>query len=315
MMERAPRMGIIGARRARQGLGPFVARDLTAAGCNVVGFCTSSPATVEEARRQLLSFDVDAEGFGSAAELLAAGLELDGVAILSPAQSHAEHLGLALAANLHVLCEKPLLIQGDSPEPLLRSFEEGNLLLLENCQWPAALESLAQQDPRFSGAPKTSFAMGLAPEGRGMVLLEESLSHPISLLQECLGSELSFGRPRWDWSPGQEAVTVQFDAMAQQGTISVSIELACSDARPRPAWIEFDGLRAHREVNPEDYSMGFRLGEEMFPIPDPLTTHLAHFSGLLRATLGGSEPPPPSPMIQRAALFDALIQSALITLP
>jgi len=61
--------------------------------------------------------------------------------------------------------------------------------------------------------------------------------------------------------------------------------------------------------------MGFRLGEEMFPIPDPLTTHLAHFSGLLRATIGGSEPPPPSPIIQRAALFDALIQNALITLP
>ena len=47
------RVGLIGARRARQGLGPFVARDLRAAGAEVPCFLVSRPESLAEAETQL----------------------------------------------------------------------------------------------------------------------------------------------------------------------------------------------------------------------------------------------------------------------
>lgn len=309
-MSRAPRMAIIGARRARQGLGPFVARDLTRAGCEVTAFCTSNHETAEEAGKQLLSLGVKARGFNSAEELLAETLDLDGVAILSPTACHAEHLALALEAGLHVLCEKPLVDPGSAASDLALGFHERGLLLVENCQWPAALTALAKEDERFARGPQESFSMGLAPEGRGLVLLQESLSHPISILQECLGPELDFTELSWDWNLDQSAVNLSCNAHSSERVISVRIELACTDIRPRPAWFEFDNLRAEREVREEDYSIGFRVEERLIPILDPLSAHLSHFAGLLHATVEGCPPPHPEPLIQRAALFCALIEDA-----
>ena len=49
----AARVGLIGARRRRQGLGPFVARDLVAAGASVPCFLGTSEETLEAARREL----------------------------------------------------------------------------------------------------------------------------------------------------------------------------------------------------------------------------------------------------------------------
>ena len=49
----APRVAVIGARRARQGLGPFVARELRAAGAEVPCFLTTRPETGAQAARDL----------------------------------------------------------------------------------------------------------------------------------------------------------------------------------------------------------------------------------------------------------------------
>ena len=49
------RAGIVGARRVRQGLGPFVARDLTAAGVSVDLVLGTSEATAEEAAALLMT--------------------------------------------------------------------------------------------------------------------------------------------------------------------------------------------------------------------------------------------------------------------
>ena len=49
----APRVGLIGARRRRRGLGPYIARFLNAAGAEVPCFLTTSEATRDEAAAQL----------------------------------------------------------------------------------------------------------------------------------------------------------------------------------------------------------------------------------------------------------------------
>ena len=52
---RPPRVGIIGARRRRQGLGPFVARDLRAAGAEIPCFLATRAETRDDTAGQLAS--------------------------------------------------------------------------------------------------------------------------------------------------------------------------------------------------------------------------------------------------------------------
>ncbi len=54
-----PRVGLIGARRKRQGLGPFVARDLRAAGVEVACLLGTSPETARAAREKCEALQKD----------------------------------------------------------------------------------------------------------------------------------------------------------------------------------------------------------------------------------------------------------------
>ena len=96
----APRVGIVGARRRRQGLGPFVARELRAAGADVTCFVTTSESSRDEAGRALETLaGVTARGYTDLATLLSHE-RVDALAILSPSDTHAAALDAALPALL-----------------------------------------------------------------------------------------------------------------------------------------------------------------------------------------------------------------------
>ena len=89
------RVALIGARRVRQGLGPFVARDLLAAGAEVPCFLATSEQTREAAARALREqCGLEARGHLDLDAMLAREA-LDGLAILTPAECHAENLEAA----------------------------------------------------------------------------------------------------------------------------------------------------------------------------------------------------------------------------
>ena len=97
----APRVALIGARRARQGLGPFVARDLHAAGAQVSGFLTTRPeSSAQAALSRRAQAGVEARGYLDLEELIDHERP-DALAILSPAQTHAGILRSAARAGLH----------------------------------------------------------------------------------------------------------------------------------------------------------------------------------------------------------------------
>ena len=79
-----PVIGLIGARRTRQGLGPFVARELHAAGAAVACVVGTHPETAQEARRQLRDeHRIDVRSYADVDTMLSRE-RLDAVAILSP---------------------------------------------------------------------------------------------------------------------------------------------------------------------------------------------------------------------------------------
>lgn len=287
----AVRVGIVGARRVRQGLGPFVARDLVAAGASVPCFLVTRSESLEPARAEIeRQAGVSPRGYTDA-ERMYEREELDAVAILSPAETHAEQLERAAAHGLPALCEKPL-VWGE--EALARraaecvgAFEGRGLLLYENCQWPFALPAFERLHPGSLDAPPQRFAMELQPESRGLQALGDSLSHPLSLLQALLPGDApevagtSFSPPPASGPP--DALSVRFDYRSGGRSCAVELRLSRAEALPRRAAIELDGRSALRVVAPESYRLSFAASDRVVPMDDPLTRLIADFVRSLEA--------------------------------
>lgn len=285
----ALRVGLVGARRRRQGLGPFVARDLVAAGAEVPCFVATSEATLRSALPALREYaGISPRGYLDLRAMLEAE-SLDALAILSPPEFHARHLEIAAEAGLHVLCEKPFV--WDDPDPLgrcralLEAFTSQRLLVWENCQWPYTLTGFEALHPGGLAHPPRHFEMELAPISSGRKMLGDALPHPISLLQTlCPGGSaraeaVQVHRETSDAS----ALTLRFQYRTDAHSCEVEIRLERSEAPPRRAAYAIDGQRARRVVSPQGYQLSFADSDRSVPIADPLAQLVADFVAALRS--------------------------------
>jgi predicted dehydrogenase len=302
-----PRVGIVGARRARQGLGPFVARDLVAAGAQVPCFLATSEATRDAAQRALReAAGIEARGYLELDAMLSRE-SLDALAILSPAETHARFLAAGAAAGLHALCEKPL-VWGE-PElaeraaRLAAGFGERGLLLFENCQWPYALPAFEALHPGALARPPRRFEMHLEPASRGAQSLGDSLPHPLSLLQALLPGaarvrDVAFSTR----DPAADELEVRFRFETERAACDAVVVLSHALRQPRRAELALDGRRARRLVSPEGYRLCFADAERSVPLPDPLTRLVADFVG----ALDSGRRIPSDPILQRMQMLSAI---------
>lgn len=309
----ALRVAVVGARRVRQGLGPFVARDLAAAGASVEAVVGTSRASAGEAAREL------AERFGIRArpatelEPLLGTCPLDALVILSPSVSHEAWLERALEARLHVLCEKPLVWGGDGlarrAAALAAAFHGQGLLLAENCQWPRVLPSFRRLHPDLPEGALQEFSMHLSPVNAGEQMLGDSLPHPLSLLQALVPDPAPYLEALRLESPGGSPrdLDLAFDYVAAGRRISCQVRLRHHASIPRPAGFALDRRRAERRISMPDYHMQLCDGARCVPLPDPLTAHVQGFCAELGAVLGGAAPPDPAPLVCRMEMLEALV--------
>ncbi len=309
-----PRVALIGARRVRQGLGPFVARDLVAAGAWLAGFVGTSPASLEAARRALAEgFGIEARGYLDLDTLRAAEAP-DALAILSPAESHGRWLDAALAAGLHVLCEKPLLWdEPDAPghaRRLARGFDAAGLVLHENCQWPFTLPDFAALHPGALERPER-FAMRLSPSSTGRRMLGDALPHALSLLQALSPAEqtrledVRFSTR--EASAGE--LEVSFVYAAPPAAIEARVHLVRSDAVPREAGYAVNGRAVRREVRPPDYRICFVADGREVAVPDPLGRLVARFVEEVASPPARRSASRTAEIVQRVELLDALLRA------
>ena len=284
------RVAVIGARRRRQGLGPFVARGLAAAGAEVVACVGTSAETVALARedlRQLAGLDV--AGYTDADQLLAAE-RLDALAILSPAGTHLPWLERALDAGLHALCEKPLVWERpdalDQARRLVPAFAERGLVLRENCQWPYTLPAFDALHPGLREAgPPSRFSMRLAPASPGPTMIGDALPHAISLLQELApAAEARLTDIRYSsHAADAEELELAFSWQADHGPVAAEVALRLGPSQPREAGFGVDGHGARRLIRQADYAQFFADGARLVDVPDPLPLLLADFVSACRS--------------------------------
>jgi len=308
-----PRVGIVGALRRRQGLGPFVARDLVKVGAKVAAFVTTQPDSRDAAHEELAtSYGISARGYLTLDEMLA-NERLDALAILSPSNSHRAYLDAALAAGLPVLCDKPLIWDDDDiaaeTRRIVAAFESARLLLWENCQWPYSLTAYERLFPGSLDRPPKRFWMSMQPASAGLQALGDSLPHPLSLLQTLIpgdGARLE-GTEFTLEDPDIGITNLDFRYRTHDWSTQVRVRLVPSAVSPRSVAYALDGRRADRCVGGDDYRLSFAdESGRAVTLDDPMTQLVADFV----AALTGSGPREHQPDITtRMELLGQLVHS------
>jgi len=303
-------VGVVGARRVRQGTGEYIARFFAAHGARVRAVVGTSPETVAAACAGLRErHGIEARGYTSVEELLVAERP-DVLAICSPMRAHREALEAAARHGVHVLCEKPVLFgEGRDLEASVREiaerFARSGRVLATVTQWPFTLEGFRRLHPAAPPLASTRrFRMLLSPMNRGARMLADSLPHPISMLRALAGPGRA--RPRGIAWESEEASEVRFDYEHAGGTVEVEVALRVRDSQPRPAAYWIDGREARREVRMPDYA--FELASEdgrRVPVDDPLGLLVGDY--LARVRRGASTEV--EGLASEAAALDALTRS------
>jgi len=279
----SPRVGVIGARRARSGLGPFVVRERLGAGAEIPCFLSTSSRSRDETAHELKrTSGIRARGYLDLKAMLK-DEQLDALAILSPHATHAEYLDAALEAGLHVLCEKPLVWGVEDPGAvaarLTAGFIDQALVLFENCQWPYTLPALERLHPGVLDHLPMRFQMALWPSRRGVDMLGDSLPHPLSVLQRIAPGENPIVEDvRFSTTdPDARVTVVRFCYGVGDHHVETEVEMRASTSHPRNVRIAINGRWATRLVSARDYAISFHSDSRSVPVDDPLPLLLGEF--------------------------------------
>lgn len=279
---RAPlRIGVVGAGRSRNGLGPFLAQAFEREGAVVTGIAGRDMARAEANALELadrLAHPVSA--FADEMALCRSGIDV--LVIASPTHAHAAGLDAALDAGLACFCEKPIvdLPHVEAAIGTLARFADAGILVTENSQWPYVLPVVDEIHGRVRASTHRRLEVGLSPiDAEPLRMAKESLPHLISMAWALAALE-----------PGQElaldsarAVGVRDGSMAIEATfvathvrIDACLHLAQCVEQPRPAWVAVDGRRIDRKIGP-GYSISFEGGGREVPVEDPLFSLVREF--------------------------------------
>lgn len=284
------RVGVVGVRRLRQGLGEHFARWLVAAGAEVPAFIGRTPESIGQSTALLARRGIAARGFTSLDALLAAE-PVDALVIASPAASHRAWLDAACAARLHVLCEKPFVWDVDDPARetarIVAAFDAAGLVLHEHCQWPETLPAFLALHPGAFDARVARVSMELSPSTLGEDALVDTVSHPVSLLQDVLvrTGQRTRGAPivpeRVEFRhPGGPDGPLEVEARFRDvrgSAVVLGVRLTRHPEQPRPAAYAIDGRRADRRIQLPAYTMTLADGGREVPLDDPMLLAVARF--------------------------------------
>jgi len=281
---------VVGARRARQGIGEFVARFLHREGVAVRAVVGTRQETVNLARASLYEkYEMSCAGYTSLDEALDAARP-DLVAVCSPIEAHAAHLEAVAAAGAHCLAEKPLWWgESDDREAVTRdlvsAFVRRGRSLGQVTQWPFTLRGFYRVYPGLEGARVERFEMRLSPVVKGTRMVLDSASHPLSMLYALTGP----GRvesPRAAFSgEDRSRLSLAFTYVHAAGRVDVVCRFATREKPPRPAGYAINGRAVDRGIALPDYRLFFASadGERRVEIEDPLELLVRDFVRRVRS--------------------------------
>ncbi|MCA8959034.1 MAG: Gfo/Idh/MocA family oxidoreductase [Planctomycetes bacterium] len=283
------RVGIVGARRRRQGLGPYMARFFDRQGAEIVAVLGTSADSARAATRELAEAGMSPRPFADPETFFRDG-DLEAVVIASPHETHLAVLELAASHGVAAFCEKPFVWGGPDPiadaERVVEEFARRDLLLLENVQWSYTLPAFCELHPGVwePGRSVRTLEFLLGPAARDVGRITDSLSHVLSVLQTLGGvPDGALQEVRFE-SLDADRLVLGFRYPGQRGPIETTVTLKHAPHPPRPAGYGIDGHFALRKIEPTSYAITFERADtgRSVPVADPMEALIHDFLAALR---------------------------------
>ena len=305
-------VAVIGARRVRQGTGPYLALQAARAGANVAGVLGTRPTSARKAVDWLQEQGLETVAYIDHAQMLEE-VRPDVVIVASPLGTHRAWLGASIDVGAHVYCEKPMIAAPAGVAlDLLEQYAAANLVLEENCQWPQVMPAFKALHPKVDLSAVKTFRMLMAPPMRGLARWHEVLSHPLSLIQEVMPGPADIDQVVFQESGPDAADTrLRFTYRTMERELACEVMLEDMEVFPRPAEFAFDDALCRRVVDASDYSISFVDGSDNgtpVAISDPMESNLRAF---LRRVLHAKEThsaPLDETLVRRQFLLEHLLE-------
>lgn len=277
------RVALIGGRRKRSGIGPFIGHYFHRSGAEVVAVLGTTEQTAREASSDLKRYGINAAAHTDFNRMLTEA-QPDAVAIASPASTHFAYLMASVNAGMHVFCEKPFVWDEtvDIRDLLTRIFsaaEGRRTTIAMNSQWPFALHCYEALCGPLRGRSVSSFYISLSPQCSGREMIVESVPHALSLLYSTCGagdiSELTT-------TARDDEMTIRFDYVCEGPGCSTEIRLARQQQQPRDFSFGFNGKIVTRRLELERYDIYLQHAGRECRIADPLDLSVQDFLAAVR---------------------------------
>jgi predicted dehydrogenase len=246
-------------------------------GARVAAVLAQDAATAREDAGALKEYGITAEAYGDM-EMLIDQHRPDAFVIASPATTHAAYVSRAVAAGMHVLCEKPFIWDSgcdiQQVSQILDSAREQGLTVAMNSQWPFVLPVYE----KLCGLPPLeqlkSFYIQLAPLSRGRDMIPDSMPHALSILYSVLGPG---SLEQVKLQPESDSLQVVFTYVGEHGHCRVTADLVHETRQPRSFAFGFNGSIARRTIDMETYRIAFTSGDQRLEADDPLQLSVRDF--------------------------------------
>ncbi len=273
-------VAILGA----SGIGKFHAREFHNAGCNVVAILGSTEESAAKTAAALKSeFSIRVSPYHDL-ETLISTEELNAVSICTPAELHAIQARKCLEAGIHVLCEKPFVLETkDKNYQIAKSLfsiaKEKKKILTVNTQWVSIIPYL-EGDFDLKNIKSFSFYME-PPLGGELNLITEAIPHANSMLlglisnKNLLPNNINFP------ISNDEEIVIQFN----YGKCEAGYHFKLKEQRPRKLSFTINGTEFVREIG-GNYTQQLVYNRKAIDIPDPLTESVKAFVGAINGKCG-----------------------------
>ena len=272
------KVALIGGRRKRSGIGPFIANYFHRNGAAVTAVLGTTENTAREAASGLKRFGINAASHTDFGRMMEEE-KPEAVAIASPAATHFEYLMKSIHAGAHVFCEKPFIwYDKDDLEDLLTGIfekaEDHRVTIAMNSQWPFALPFYGELCGAQNGQTASTFSIRLSPQCDGKEMITEALPHALSILY-CVCGRREIADLAVTGS-GEEMV-IRFDYAAGDSRCDSEIRLRSQYRQPRDFSFGFNGRTVTRSLDLASYAIYFNHGGRACKIADPLELSVQDF--------------------------------------
>lgn len=273
-----PRIAIVGLGR----MGKFHAREFHNSGCDVVAVLCSNQENAKEACEMLKrDYEIDAKPYNNLS-LLLKNEKVDAVSICTPYKLHGQNIKTCLDFGVHILCEKPLVINSffnnyGISKDLIETANRKNKILTLNIQLPTLLSYMKPKNV-------TNLSMYFEPGVNGIEMLLDHLPHANSILLDIMpkGEMENLCFP----SKNKYHIVIDFDFVDKNLRCRIEYILKFKKERPSNYSFTINGEKFTRRVK-ENYNQSLVSEDSEIEIEDPLKLSIR---GFVSAIKGDSAP-------------------------